>query len=172
MLGRPHVVINCRGKLVGRRVEAYWTVRRWRDPTRRLGIRGLSEWRPDRGGEWGVVDSPRLIVTLAARHQLPVVYPYRVFVTGGGLTKVDAGHGSSASTDQPPPPRPPQRHRRHRARGWPRSQGQLALDYSHGRKLAFEPRGRFPGRHEIGRRPQRSAMSRSARSRSRSKSAR
>ena len=56
------------------------------------------------------------------------VYPYRVFVTGGGLTKVDAGHGSSASTDQPPPPRPPQRHRRHRARGWPRLQGQLALD--------------------------------------------
>ena len=51
-----------------------------------------------RGGEWGVVDSPRLIVTLAARHQLPVVYPYRVFVTGGGLTKVDAGHGNSAST--------------------------------------------------------------------------
>src|SRR5262245_34309807 len=102
MLGRPHVVINCRGKLVGRRGEAYWTVRRWRDRTRRLGIRGLSEWRPDRGGEWGVVDSPRLIVTLAARHQLPVVYPYRVFVTGGGLTKVDAGHGSSASTDQPP----------------------------------------------------------------------
>ena len=38
------------------------------------------------------------IVTLAARHQLPVVYPYRVFVTGGGLTKVDAGHGNSAST--------------------------------------------------------------------------
>src|SRR5262245_36453965 len=67
MLGRPHVVVNCRGKLVGRRVEAYWTVRRWRDRTRRLGIRGLSEWRPDRGGEWGVVDSPRLIVTLAAR---------------------------------------------------------------------------------------------------------
>jgi len=26
-----------------------------------------------------------LIVTLAARHQLPVVYPYRFFVTGGGL---------------------------------------------------------------------------------------
>ncbi len=45
-----------------------------------------------------------LIVTLAARHQLPVVYPYRVFVTGGGLTKVDTGHDSSASTDQPPPP--------------------------------------------------------------------
>ena len=60
MLGRPHVVVNCRGKLVGRRVEAYWTVRRWRDRTRRLGIRGLSEWRPDRGGEWGVVDSPRI----------------------------------------------------------------------------------------------------------------
>ena len=38
------------------------------------------------------------IVTLAARHQLPVVYPYRVFVTDCGLTKVDAGHGSSAST--------------------------------------------------------------------------
>src|SRR5262249_15187718 len=39
------------------------------------------------------------IVTLAARHQVPVVYPYRVFVTGGGLTKVDAGHGRA------PPPR-------------------------------------------------------------------
>jgi putative ABC transport system substrate-binding protein len=26
-----------------------------------------------------------LIVTLAARHQVPVVYPYRFFVTGGGL---------------------------------------------------------------------------------------
>ena len=26
-----------------------------------------------------------LIITLAARHQLPVVYPYRFFVTGGGL---------------------------------------------------------------------------------------
>src|SRR5262245_24335232 len=26
-----------------------------------------------------------LIVSLAARHQLPVVYPYRFFVTGGGL---------------------------------------------------------------------------------------
>ena len=26
-----------------------------------------------------------LIISLAARHQLPVVYPYRFFVTGGGL---------------------------------------------------------------------------------------
>ena len=26
-----------------------------------------------------------LIITLAARHQLPVVYPYRFFVAGGGL---------------------------------------------------------------------------------------
>ena len=26
-----------------------------------------------------------MIITLAARHQLPVVYPYRFFVTGGGL---------------------------------------------------------------------------------------
>src|SRR5262249_57146181 len=26
-----------------------------------------------------------LIVTLAARHQLPAVYPFRFFVTGGGL---------------------------------------------------------------------------------------
>src|SRR5262249_44076353 len=31
-----------------------------------------------------------LIVTLAARHQLPVVYPYRVFVTRGGLNKCAA----------------------------------------------------------------------------------
>ena len=26
-----------------------------------------------------------LIITLAARHRLPAVYPYRVYVTGGGL---------------------------------------------------------------------------------------
>ena len=26
-----------------------------------------------------------LIVTLAAQHRLPVIYPYRFFVTGGGL---------------------------------------------------------------------------------------
>ena len=26
-----------------------------------------------------------LIITLAARHRLPVIYPYRFFVTGGGL---------------------------------------------------------------------------------------
>jgi putative tryptophan/tyrosine transport system substrate-binding protein len=26
-----------------------------------------------------------LIITLAARHRLPAVYPLRVFVTGGGL---------------------------------------------------------------------------------------
>src|SRR5262245_46294766 len=98
MLGRPHVVINCRGKLVGRRVEAYWTVRRWRDRTRRLGIRGLSEWRPDRGDEWGVVDSPRIHRHPCGAASIARGLPYRVFVTGGGLTKVDAGHGSSAST--------------------------------------------------------------------------
>ena len=28
---------------------------------------------------------PRLISTLATRHQLPAVYPFRYFVTGGGL---------------------------------------------------------------------------------------
>jgi putative ABC transport system substrate-binding protein len=27
----------------------------------------------------------KLIISLAVRHQLPVVYPYRFFVTGGGL---------------------------------------------------------------------------------------
>jgi putative ABC transport system substrate-binding protein len=26
-----------------------------------------------------------LIITLAARHRLPAVYPYRFFITGGGL---------------------------------------------------------------------------------------
>src|SRR5260370_23351069 len=103
MLGGAHVVVNCRGKLVGRRVEAYWTVRRWQDRTRRLGIRGLSEWRPDRGGEWGVVDSPRIDRHPWARHQLPVVYPYRVFVTGAGLTKGHAGHGASPLTGLPAP---------------------------------------------------------------------
>jgi putative tryptophan/tyrosine transport system substrate-binding protein len=32
-----------------------------------------------------------LIVALAARHQLPVVYPYRFFVTGGGLISYGPG---------------------------------------------------------------------------------
>src|SRR5262249_21254453 len=114
MLGRPHVVVNCRGKLVGRRVEAYWTVRRWRDPTRRLGIRGLSEWRPDRGGEWGVVDSPRLIVTLAARASIARGLPlsrlrHRLRADEGerGARRLRSNHPPAAPTAAaaaPPPP--------------------------------------------------------------------
>ena len=47
-------------------------------------LRARNERRPDRHGR------PRqlhrnLIVTLAARHRLPAVYPFRVFVAGGGL---------------------------------------------------------------------------------------
>jgi putative tryptophan/tyrosine transport system substrate-binding protein len=36
-----------------------------------------------------------LIISLAARHQLPAVYPYRSFVTGGGL--ISYGFGDSSS---------------------------------------------------------------------------
>jgi putative ABC transport system substrate-binding protein len=38
----------------------------------------------------GVLIHRELIVTLAARHRLPAVYPYRFFVTGGGLISYGA----------------------------------------------------------------------------------
>src|SRR5262249_49605894 len=41
-----------------------------------------------------------LLITLAARHQLPAVYPYRIFVTEGGL--ITYGATSPASTAAPP----------------------------------------------------------------------
>jgi putative ABC transport system substrate-binding protein len=40
-------------------------------------------------GGFGIVHR-ELIATLAARHQLPAVYPYRFFATGGGLTSYGA----------------------------------------------------------------------------------
>ena len=44
------------------------------------------EWRPDRDGERVGDDHHRdLIIALAARHNLPAVYPYRFFVAAGGL---------------------------------------------------------------------------------------
>ena len=36
-------------------------------------------------GERRAIAHRELIITLAARHRLPAVYPYRLFVTGGGL---------------------------------------------------------------------------------------
>ncbi|MBV8109812.1 MAG: hypothetical protein JO012_08600 [Hyphomicrobiales bacterium] len=110
------------------------------------------------------------IVTLAARHQLPVVYPYRVFVTGGGLTKVDAGHGSSASTGR--------RHHGHR-----RGTAATVLVAGRARRANSPSTTRMavsspPSRAAVSLAAMRSAvalnaaMSRSARSRSRSKSAR
>ena len=57
-----------------------------RDRARHHGIRARAEWRPDRDGRRVRGDVHRdLIITLAARHRLPAVYPYRFFVTGGGL---------------------------------------------------------------------------------------
>ena len=45
-----------------------------------------AEWRPDRDGERRSRHVHRdLIIALAARHQLPAVYPYRFFVAAGGL---------------------------------------------------------------------------------------
>ena len=47
----------------------------------RHGIRTRVEWRPDRDGERVWVGIHRdLIITLAARHQLPAVYSDRFFV--------------------------------------------------------------------------------------------
>ena len=51
--------------------------------------------REPNGGLIAVVSAPalihrELIVKLAARHQLPVVYPYRFFVTDGGLVSYGA----------------------------------------------------------------------------------
>ena len=44
-----------------------------------------SEWRPDRDGGPAALRHRDLIITLAARHRLPAVYPYRYFVAAGGL---------------------------------------------------------------------------------------
>ena len=45
-----------------------------------VGVCARSECRSDRGGEFGGAVHRELIVALAARHQLPAVYPYRYFV--------------------------------------------------------------------------------------------
>ena len=57
-----------------------------RDRARHRRLRARAEWRSDRDGE-RVRDTSiaNLIITLAARHQLPAVYSDRFFVTGGGL---------------------------------------------------------------------------------------
>ena len=46
----------------------------------------VAEWRPDRDARarWRRVHRD-LIITLAARHRLPAVYPDRYFVAAGGL---------------------------------------------------------------------------------------
>jgi ABC-type uncharacterized transport system substrate-binding protein len=53
--------------------------------------RGIAEFARDPNGGLIVTASgfganhPQVIATLAARHKLPAVYPYRYYVTGGGL---------------------------------------------------------------------------------------
>jgi putative ABC transport system substrate-binding protein len=58
--------------------------------------RGLSTFAREPNGGVIVTASPlaavhrNLIITLAARHRLPAVYPFRYFVTGGGLISYGA----------------------------------------------------------------------------------
>ena len=55
--------------------------RRRRDRARHRRLRALSERRPDRDWQSHLTTVHRdLIITLAAQHQLPAVYPFRFFV--------------------------------------------------------------------------------------------
>src|SRR5262249_16196875 len=73
------------GTVIGRRAQADRAGRRRRDRTRHFHVCALPEWRPNHGGEGTSLLHRELLITLAARHQLPAVYPYRIFVTEGGL---------------------------------------------------------------------------------------
>ena len=66
------------GAVLGSGVEADRRARRRRDRARHHGIRALRQWRPDRDREPDAAAHRELIITLAARHELPAVYPYRV----------------------------------------------------------------------------------------------
>ena len=74
-----------RGVVVRRGAEPDQPARPGRGRARHLGVCALAERRPDRDGERGRCVHRELIITLAARHRLPAVYPYRFFVAGGGL---------------------------------------------------------------------------------------
>ena len=74
-----------RGSVVGRGGEPGQPARRWRNRARRDCLRARTEWRPDRDGERVFADSSRSDHYARSPAQLPAVYPYRFFVTGGGL---------------------------------------------------------------------------------------
>ncbi len=79
------------GGFLGRRVEPdRCATRRRRDRTRGRGARTRAERRTDRRSERASLTYRDLIVTLAARHQLPVVYYNRFFVTDGSLISYGA----------------------------------------------------------------------------------
>ena len=67
-----------RGAVARRGGEPGQRARRRRDRARHRGLRARPEWRPDRDrrARWRSVHRD-LIITLAARHRLPAVYPYR-----------------------------------------------------------------------------------------------
>ena len=74
-----------RGAVVRGGGEPGQRARRRRDRARHHGFRARLERRPDRDGERRQRCHRDLIIALAARHQLPAVYPYRFFVAAGGL---------------------------------------------------------------------------------------
>ena len=58
---------------------------RGRDRTRPRNIRAFAEWRLIVTGSALAAVNRNLLATLAARHKLPAVYPFRFLVAGGGL---------------------------------------------------------------------------------------
>ena len=56
-----------------------------RDRARHLRVCARAEWRSDRDGERASFRSSRADHHARGTAQLPAVYPYRFFVTGGGL---------------------------------------------------------------------------------------
>ena len=73
-----------RGAVVGVELSPVgWRCRR--NGSRLHGVRALLERRLGRGGECVSQLHRDLIIALAARLRLPAVYPYRFFVTIGGL---------------------------------------------------------------------------------------
>ena len=56
-----------------------------RNRARRHGIRALLDWGPNRNGGSLALVHRDLIIALAARLRLPAIYPYRLYVSEGGL---------------------------------------------------------------------------------------
>jgi len=74
-----------RGADIGHRGAPGRRARCRRDRARHYGLRAHLQERADRNGSVTAIVHRELIVTLAARHSLPAVYPYRYHITAGGL---------------------------------------------------------------------------------------